>query len=83
MNKASFRRIGEVAESNPRTLYDKIDFLHRQRLAFAAHRERRLQEGLSIPRLYIGVDRQDYMVNLYRTIGQRPFLERINRSARR
>jgi transposase-like protein len=63
MNKAPFRRIGEVADINPKTLYDKIDFLHRQSLAFAAHRERRLQEGLSIPRLYIGVDRQDYMVN--------------------
>jgi transposase-like protein len=63
MNKAPFRRIGEVAEINPKTLYDKIDFLHRQSLAFAAHRERRLQERLSIPRLYIGVDRQDYMVN--------------------
>lgn len=63
MNKAPFRRIGEVTDINPKTLYDKIDFLHRQSLAFAAHRERRLQEGLSIPRLYIGVDRQDYMVN--------------------
>lgn len=63
MNKAPFRRIGEVADINPKTLYDKIDFLRRQSLAFAAHRERQLQEGLPIPRLYIGVDRQDYMVN--------------------
>ncbi len=63
MNKAPFRRIGEVADINPKTPYDEIDFLHRQSLAFAAHRERRLQEGLSIPRLYIGVDRQDYAVN--------------------
>lgn len=63
MNKAPFRRIGEVADINPKTLYDKIDFLHRQSLAFVAHRERRLQEGLSIARLYLGVDRQDYAVN--------------------
>jgi hypothetical protein len=32
-------------------------------LAFAGHRERRLLEGFSIPRLYLGIDRQDYIVN--------------------
>lgn len=45
------------------TLYDKIDFIHRQCLAFVASREAKLLEGLAIKRLYIAVDRQDYMVN--------------------
>lgn len=63
MNKVPFRRICETAEINPKTLYDKIDFLHRQSLAFIGHRERRLLEGYPLRRLYVGVDRQDYVVN--------------------
>ncbi|RMD99229.1 MAG: hypothetical protein D6816_15225 [Bacteroidetes bacterium] len=63
MNKTPFRRICEVADINPKTLYDKIDFLHRQCLAFAAERERALLEGKRIRRLYVSVDRQDYIVN--------------------
>jgi transposase-like protein len=63
MNKSPFRRICEIADIAPGTLYPKLNFLHRQCLAFVGHRERRLLHGLSIPRLYIGVDRQDYIVN--------------------
>ena len=44
------------------TLYRKIDFIHRQCLSFAAERERNLPT-LPLARLYIGVDRQDYMIN--------------------
>jgi transposase-like protein len=64
MNKMPFTRICEVAGIEHPALYHKIDFLHRQCLAFAASRERRLAEGdISKWSLYIGVDRQDYMVN--------------------
>ena len=63
MNKTPFRRICEVADINPKTLYDKIDFLHRQCLAFVGEREQALLEGKRIPRLYVSVDRQDYIVN--------------------
>jgi transposase-like protein len=63
MNKSPFRRVCEIADIAPGTLYPKLDFLHRQCLAFVGHRERRLLQGFSIPRLYIGVDRQDYVVN--------------------
>ena len=63
MNKSPFRRICEIANIAPGTLYPKLDFLHRQCLAFVGHRERRLLQGFSIPRLYIGIDRQDYVVN--------------------
>ncbi len=45
------------------TIYGKIDFLHRQCLAFAADRERRLLDGKHIRRLYVSVDRQEYVVN--------------------
>ncbi len=44
-------------------LYWKIDFINKQCLAFAAAKERKLLEGFPIKRLYIGTDRQDYMVN--------------------
>lgn len=63
MNKSPMRRICEVADIGPESVYGKIDFIHRQSLAFAADREKRLLNGMAIPRLYIGVDRQDYMVN--------------------
>jgi hypothetical protein len=42
MNKSPMRRIREVADIGPEGLYGKIDFIHRQCLAFAAHREARL-----------------------------------------
>ena len=63
MNKSPFRRICEVAEISPKTLYDKINFLYRQCQLFAGNRERRLISGMPIRRVYVGVDRQDYMVN--------------------
>lgn len=63
MNKSPLRRICEVADIGPESLYGKIDFIHRQCLAFVAERENRLLKGMAIPRLYLGVDRQDYMVN--------------------
>lgn len=63
MNKSPMRRICEVADIGPESVYGKIDFFYRQCLAFAADREQRLLNGMAIPRLYIGVDRQDYVVN--------------------
>lgn len=63
MNKMPFRRICEAADIGPQTLYAKIDFLHEQCLAFAAHRERKLLEGFERDRVYLSVDRQEYVVN--------------------
>lgn len=63
MNKSPFRRICEVADIHPETLYQRIDFFYRQCLAFAASREKALLDGMPIPRLYIAVDRQEYIVN--------------------
>lgn len=71
MNKSPFRRICEVADIGPESVYGKIEFLYRQCLAFAADREKRLLNGMVIPRLYIGVDRQDYMVNWTRNADRR------------
>ena len=71
MNKSPFRRICEVADIGPQSLYGKIDFIHRQCLGFSAEREKRLLRGMVIPRLYLGVDRQEYMVNWTRNQDKR------------
>ncbi len=63
LNKSPLRRICEVAEIAPKTLYQRIEFFHEQSMKFAAHRERRLLDGMEIPRLYLAVDRQDYLLN--------------------
>jgi len=62
VNKTPFRRLCELAQISPGTLYPKIDFLYRQCLAFAAEHERKL-ESMPLNRLYVSVDRQDYVVN--------------------
>ncbi|MGO9612923.1 MAG: transposase [Dissulfurispiraceae bacterium] len=72
MNKMPFQRICETAGlGSMNALYWKIDFIHRQCLAFAADRERKLLEGMPIKRLYIAVDRQDYMVNWSKSTDKR------------
>lgn len=72
VNKSPLRRICEVADINSVTLYQRIDFFYRQCVAFAAHRERRLLDGsLAIRRLYLAVDRQDYVINWSRQANRR------------
>ena len=51
VNKLPVRRIIEVADIHPKTFYHRL-----------AHRERALA-NFPIRRLYLGVDRQDYLVN--------------------
>lgn len=64
MNKSPMRRICEIAQINSVTLYQRIDFFHRQCLAFVANREQHLFDGsLKTPRLYLAIDRQDYVIN--------------------
>ena len=62
VNKMPLRRIREVEMISGKVLYDRIDFIYRQALAFLAHYEGRLPE-MSIRRLAVGVDRQEYACN--------------------
>ena len=62
LNKSPLKRICEVTKITMSTLYGKIDFIHQQCLAFVAEHERRIPE-LSLKRLYLSVDRQEYSVN--------------------
>lgn len=64
VNKSPMRRICKILEISPLTLYQRIGFFHDQCRAFAVERERRLFTGQLKPRrLYVAVDRQDYIVN--------------------
>ena len=69
-NKMPLRRIMKVTGMNGVTLYGKINFLYRQSLTFAASRERALLD-MELDRLYISVDRQEYMVNWARDTDRR------------
>lgn len=62
MLKMPVRCAAEFARISTPTVYDKIDFIHRQCLAFAAARERRLM-AMSYPRAYVCVDRMDHIIN--------------------
>ncbi len=70
VSKVPLRRIAASTDTNPKTLYDRIDFFHRQALAFAASREAKLKD-LPIRRLYLAVDRQDYTINWTRRADRR------------
>ncbi len=64
VNKVPFKRICAIAQIHPKTLYDKIDYIHQQCQNFAASREIKLIRGhVPMRRLYISVDRQDHVVN--------------------
>ena len=63
VNKSPIRRIAEVTGLNPKSVYGKISFIHRQCQAFAGDRELRLLHGMPLPKMYIAVDRQAHSVN--------------------
>jgi len=72
MNKTAFKRACEIADIGMRTVFNKIDFIHEQCLAFVGNRERKLFNGeVPIKRLYLSVDCQVYTVNWSNTNDKR------------
>lgn len=63
MNKMPLSRIEEVTGLDCKSLYGKINFIHRQFMLLAQNREKTLLEGFSLPKMYVAVDRQMLMVN--------------------
>lgn len=64
MNGMSFRGMSRVTDLGMWTIFKKIDFIHKQCMAFVANRERKLFNGdIKFERLYISVDCQVYIVN--------------------
>lgn len=62
VNKAPLNRIIEMADISWEVLYNRIDFIYKQCLAFSSNRENKLK-SMDLKRLYISVDRQDYTIN--------------------
>jgi transposase-like protein len=62
INKSPIKAIARVADLSPNAVYDKIDFIREQCLAFARSREAELPR-IPIRRLQISTDRQDYVIN--------------------
>ena len=58
VNGMAFNRLSETADISPSTLYHKIDFIHRQCVAFVTDEEKYLPDK-KIRRLYVGIDRQE------------------------
>ncbi|WP_161984298.1 hypothetical protein [Sulfuriferula plumbiphila] len=61
--RASLSRIAEVTGLDRKSLYGKIDFIHRQCLLLAQSREKALLEDFPLPKMYVAVDRQTHIVN--------------------
>jgi len=64
VNKVPMRRICEVLDLNPATLYSKLGYLSELASDFSARHERRIASGeVPLARAYISVDRQDHVLN--------------------
>jgi len=63
VNKGIMRRICEIVDIHPATLYSKINFIHKQCVLFSAHKERQFFNSQKIERLYVSTDRQEYIFN--------------------
>lgn len=63
VNKVPLARAAEIHGISFQTIYDKLDFFHRQVLSFTSRQEIRLRELVNGTKRYISVDRQDYAVN--------------------
>lgn len=63
INKMPINRIAEVTGLTYPSVYGKIDFIHKQCLAFIANRERKIVGEHFADRLYLSTDRQMYYLN--------------------
>jgi transposase-like protein len=66
MNRSHFKALSRINGISIKTVYDKIDFIYNQCVAFAAHRERELP-NLKKKWMEISVDRQEHIVNWFQT----------------
>lgn len=63
INKMPMRRICETADIQPATLYSKIDLIHRCCINFAYEKERVWRQQPAVDRVYLSLDRQEYIFN--------------------
>lgn len=62
VNKVPLNRIINIVGISWEVLYHRMNFIHKQCMAFIANRENKLKD-MPIKRLYLAIDRQDYEVN--------------------
>lgn len=70
VNKTPLSRIEEVTGVGIQTIYHRLDFIYRQCKAFSGARERQLLE-MQLPKMYLSIDRQFYVVNWSRRSDRR------------
>lgn len=64
VNKVPMRRICEVLDLNPATLYNKLSYLAEVASQHIAQYEQKmLSEGFNLRRAYVSIDRQDHLLN--------------------
>lgn len=62
VNKVPLNRIINILDISWEVLYHRMNFIHKQCMAFVSNRENKLKT-MPIDRLYLSVDKQDYEVN--------------------
>lgn len=71
VNKTPLKAIARKHELSMKTVYDKIDFIYRQCVAFASQRERDYLPHVSRQWMEIAVDRQEHLINWERASDRR------------
>lgn len=72
MNKVPISRIKEVTGLGTKTVYDKIVLIHQKCQEFVGEREAKLRDpNFVLPKIYLSVDRQYYVVNWTRRSDRR------------
>lgn len=62
VNKVPLNRIINILDISWEVLYHRMNFIHKQCMAFVSNRENKLKD-FKIDRLYLAIDKQDYEVN--------------------
>lgn len=63
ISQMALRKLAWFTQLDRQTVYSKMGFIYRQCQAFSADRERKLLEGMVLPKLYLATDRQTLAVN--------------------
>lgn len=71
INRVAMRRLCEIADIRPATLYQRIELIHERCRAFAAFHERPLLAGKLLGNVHIATDRQEHLLNWASAIDRR------------
>jgi transposase-like protein len=64
VNRVPLSRIAETTTLSPKAVYDKLEFIHRQCRLYSGRQEAKLlKPDFVLPKMYVAVDRQYYLIN--------------------